>query len=263
MIMSPIEASIKRKMDTLGTPLREWDISINRGILTGLNEAFIVSGEVKDHLIELDPKSAEIIRPILRGRDVKRYHFDFADLWLIASHNGIKEHGIEPIHIENYPAIMEHLLQFGNRLSERADKGDTPFNLRNCAYMDDFSKQRIVYREISDAMDACMVEPDVYINNKCYMIAGDHLVYILSYINSRLFTKIVLPQANITGGKGEGFLSAVPLIAPPSSIEQRIEELYTERATSANSQTIDNEVERIFFDLYKLDEEERRYINSD
>ncbi|MRJ11740.1 hypothetical protein EDL98_11815, partial [Ornithobacterium rhinotracheale] len=76
---------------------KDWDINIYRGILTGYNEAFIINGEKKDELIAQDPKSAEIIRPILRGRDIKRYGYDFADLWLINTHNGIKEKGIKPI----------------------------------------------------------------------------------------------------------------------------------------------------------------------
>jgi len=259
-IMSAIESSVKRKMDEQGVPLREWKVRINRGILTGLNDAFIISGAVKDQLISEDPRSAEIIRPILRGRDVKRYHFDFSDLWLIVSHNGLKERGVEPIHIEDYPAVRAHLDQFGEKLAKRADKGDTPYNLRNCAYMDDFSKRRIVYREISEAMDACLVDPEVYINNKCYMIAGDHLIYILSFINSQLFTKIVLQQANVTGGKGEGFLSAISLIEPSEAIERRIEELYHMRSEGQPQDSIDAEVEGIFCDLYGLTAEERQYI---
>ena len=80
-------------------PLKHWDINIYRGILTGYNEAFIIDGKKKDELIAEDPKSAEIIRPILRGRDIKRYGYDFADLWLINSHNGIKEKGVKRIEL--------------------------------------------------------------------------------------------------------------------------------------------------------------------
>jgi adenine-specific DNA-methyltransferase len=74
-LLSPVEQSIKQKIETVGVPLRDWDVCIYRGILTGFNEAFIISGEKKDELISIDPKSAEIIRPILRGRDIKRYGY--------------------------------------------------------------------------------------------------------------------------------------------------------------------------------------------
>ena len=82
-ILNPIEQSIKEKIEKVGTPLKDWNININYGIKTGLNEAFIIDGAKKDELIKKDPKSAEIIRPILRGRDIKRYTYDFADKWLI------------------------------------------------------------------------------------------------------------------------------------------------------------------------------------
>ncbi|MGV4453159.1 Eco57I restriction-modification methylase domain-containing protein, partial [Ornithobacterium rhinotracheale] len=83
IILSEIEKSIKEKIEAIGTPLKDWDINIYRGILTGYNEAFIINGERKDELIAQDPKSAEIIRPLLRGRDIKRYSYEFADLYLL------------------------------------------------------------------------------------------------------------------------------------------------------------------------------------
>ncbi|PMD87258.1 hypothetical protein BWI97_25820 [Siphonobacter sp. BAB-5405] len=93
-------------------------------------------------MIAQDPKSAEIIRPILRGRDIKRYTYDYNDLWLINMHNGMKEKGVKSIISDDYPAIKDHLDQYYVELAKRTDKGDTPYNLRNCAYMDDFSKQK-------------------------------------------------------------------------------------------------------------------------
>ncbi|MFH1336957.1 MAG: Eco57I restriction-modification methylase domain-containing protein [Candidatus Zixiibacteriota bacterium] len=99
-ILSPIEQSIKRKIETAGVPLREWDVHINYGIKTGFNEAFIIGQAKRDELIAADPKSAEIIRPILRGRDIKRYSYEFADLWLIATFPSLK------YDIEEYPAVV-------------------------------------------------------------------------------------------------------------------------------------------------------------
>jgi hypothetical protein len=109
IILSPIEQRIKAKIEAVGTPLKDWDINIYRGVLTGYNEAFIISGVKKDELIKQDPKSVEIIRPILRGKDIKRYGYEFADLWLINTHNGVRQSGIEPINIDEYPAVKKHL----------------------------------------------------------------------------------------------------------------------------------------------------------
>ena len=137
VILSEIEQRIKAKIEAVGTPLKDWDIQINYGIKTGFNEAFIINGEKRKELIAQDPKSAEIIRPILRGRDIKRYGYEFADLYLINTHNGVKEKGIKRINIEDYPAVKAYLDLFYPQLEKRADQGDTPYNLRNCAYIEE------------------------------------------------------------------------------------------------------------------------------
>ena len=96
VILSPIEQSIKRKIEAVGTPLKDWDINIYRGVLTGYNEAFIISTEKREEILanckseDERTRTAELIRPILRGRDIKRYGYDWANLWLINTHNGIK-----------------------------------------------------------------------------------------------------------------------------------------------------------------------------
>ena len=256
-ILNPLESSIKAKIAKKGFPLSKWNLSVNYGIKTGFNDAFVISTEKKNELIAADPKSAEIIRPILRGRDIKRYGYDFAGLWLINTHNGLKNENLAPINIEKYPAIKAHLDTFYPDLAKRADKGATPYNLRNCAYLDEFYKQKIVYREISDAMDACLVGPDFMLNNKCYLITGEHLVYILSFLNSKLFTKIILSQANTTGGKGEDFLSKISLIEPTPELETKFESLYKQRQEGCN---VDDEIEQTFCALYGLTDEETRYI---
>lgn len=143
IILSPIEQSIKRKMEAIGTPLKDWDIQINYGIKTGFNDAFIITTEKREEILancqseDERTRTAELIRPILRGRDIKRYGYDWADLWIINTHNGIKGK-LPRVDVNEYPAIKAHLDQYWDKISTRADKGDTPYNLRNCAYMDIF-----------------------------------------------------------------------------------------------------------------------------
>ena len=152
--MSPIEQSIKAKIEKIGTPLKDWDINIYRGVLTGFNDAFIISGDKRKEILakcksENERKRTDdLIRPILRGRDIKRYEYNFADLYLINTHNGVKDKNIPRINIKDYPAIKKHLDEYWDKISTRADKGDTPYNLRNCAYMDEFNKPKIVYPDI-------------------------------------------------------------------------------------------------------------------
>ena len=187
MILSDIEQRIKAKIEAIGTPLKDWDIQINYGIKTGFNDAFIINGEKKAELIAQDPKSAEIIRPILRGRDIKRYGYEFADLYLINTHNGVKEKGIKRIDIDDYPAIKAHLDSFYQQLEKRQDKGDTPYNLRNCAYIEDFSKQKIVYPNMTKFMPFLLDKKNFMTNQKCFIMTGEKLAYLTAFFNSNIF----------------------------------------------------------------------------
>ena len=200
MILNDIEQKIKAKIEAIGTPLKDWKININYGIKTGFNDAFIIDGKKRDELIAEDPKSVEIIRPILRGRDIKKYGYDTSNLWLINTHNGIKEIGVKPINIDDYPAIKKHLDKSYPELAKRTDKGDTPYNLRNCAYMEDFYKQKIVWKIIGDQM-AFFIDNDQFIvNNACYILTGDFLEYLVIFLNSKIIKWYsLLTNMNKTG----------------------------------------------------------------
>ena len=185
VILSEIEQRIKTKIEAVGTPLKDWDIQINYGIKTGFNEAFIINGEKRKELIAQDPKSAEIIRPILRGRDIKRYGYEFADLYLINTHNGVKEKGIKRINIEDYPAVKAHLDLFYPQLEKRADQGDTPYNLRNCAYIEDFSKQKIVWKAVGKNLAFSILEEGKFLTAPASFITSEKgLYYILGFLCS-------------------------------------------------------------------------------
>ena len=196
VILSPIEQSIKAKIEKIGTPLKDWDINIYRGVLTGFNDAFIISGEKRDEILancknEIErKKTAELIRPILRGRDIKRYEYNFADLYLINTHNGVKEKNIPRIDIKDYPAIKKHLDEYWEKIEKRADQGDTPYNLRNCAYMDDFNKPKLVYPETTQGAFFAYDEDGIYIDKTCFMMTGKDkktLKYLQKTLSSRLF----------------------------------------------------------------------------
>ena len=194
VILSEIEQRIKAKIEKIGTPIKEWNINIYRGILTGYNDAFIIDKAKKEEILancqsdEERKKTDELIRPILRGRDIKRYGYDFADLYLINTHNGVKEKGIKCIYIEDYPAVKAHLDLYHSQLEKRTDQGDTPYNLRNCAYIEDFSKQKIVYPDISEKLNFQIVEGEIYFNNTIYFITSEteNLDYLLKFLNSNL-----------------------------------------------------------------------------
>ena len=208
VILSPIEQSIKRKIESVGTPLKDWDIQINYGIKTGFNDAFIINTEKRNEILnncssdEERSKTAELIRPILRGRDIKRYGYDWANLWLINIHNGIK--GVKPrIDVNDYPAVKAHLDQYWDKISKRADKGDTPYNLRNCAYWEDFFKPKIMYAEIVQSPKFYLDELGNYFPEATtFILTGNHLKYLCNLFHSKTITYI-FKTFYAGGGLGE------------------------------------------------------------
>ena len=175
VILSPIEQSIKRKIEAVGTPLKNWNININYGIKTGYNDAFIINTEKREEILrncrteDERQRTAELIRPILRGRDIKRYGYNWDNLWLINTHNGIK--GVKPrININEYSAVKAYLDQHWDKISKRADKGDTPYNLRNCAYMEDFYKPKIVWGNLNLSAAYSIAADGIFVNAPCPMI---------------------------------------------------------------------------------------------
>ena len=194
VILSEIEQSIKRKIEAIGTPLKDWDIQINYGIKTGFNDAFIISTEKRNEILsncrsdDERSRTEELIRPILRGRDIKRYSYDWANLWLINSHNGVKGR-IPRINIEEYPAVKAHLDQYWTKIKNRADKGDTPYNLRNCAYLEDFAQPKLVYNDIAQELSFALAEDGIFLNNTAYFIGSENidlLQYFQKILNSKL-----------------------------------------------------------------------------
>ena len=196
VILSDIEQRIKAKIEAIGTPLKDWDINIYRGILTGYNEAFIIDKVKKEEILanckteEERQRTAEIIRPILRGRDIKRYGYEFADLYIITTFPSLK------IDIESYPAVKQHLLSFGyDRLKQTGDKGARKktnnkwFETQDSiSYWEDFSKQKIVYSDISERLNFQIIENEIYFNNTIYFITSqtEDLTYLLKFLSSNL-----------------------------------------------------------------------------
>lgn len=267
-ILSSIEAAIKQKIEAAGIRLKDWNVRINRGILTGCNEAFIISGDKRNELISQNPKSAEIIRPILRGRDIKRYGYTFSDLWVITSHNGIRGRNIPRIHIDEYPAIKAHLDEFYSKLCKRADKGDTPYNLRNCAYMDDLSMQKIVWGEISDKPKfAIDVDGEYYPEATTFLMTGEHLKYLLCFLNSTL-SEYFFAKYGTTTGMGtlrwkKYLIELLPIPEPTPDKEAIITHLLDKLLQSnGNDHCLIEQINQEIYKLFGLTSEEVNFIEE-
>ena len=269
VILSQIEQSIRRKIEAVGKPLKDWDIQIYRGVLTGYNEAFIISTEKREEILSncIDEdereRTAAIIRPILRGRDIKRYGYNWADLWLINTHNGVKG-AIPRIDVNDYPAIKQHLDNYWDSIAVRADKGDTPYNLRNCAYLEDFNRPKIIWKRIGSILRFSYDDKGcVGLDSTCFATGAD-IEYLCCILNSKM-GHYLLKDAPKTG-TGDLLISVqavepirvpTPSVGISNSLQNKLNSLI-----SACSDTIIKEIDDIVYSLYHLSPEEICYIDS-
>lgn len=205
---------------------------------------------------------------ILRGRDIKRYIYDWADVWLINTHNGIKGR-LERIHIEDYPAVKAHLDQFWDKIKDRADQGDTPYNLRNCAYLEDFYKPKLVWAELSRTGNSFAIDTSkILLGNTGYILTVPsnnikELGYIMAFMNSR----IVLYQLDrlTTRFDDNGwrwlrqFVEEIKI--PKFSDNPQISGIALE-ASKSNQEDISEQLNNIISSILGLNEQELSYIND-
>ena len=244
--------------------------AINYGIKTGLNEAFIVDNQTKDALVAADPKSAEILKPVVRGRDIRRYQAQWANIWLIDSHNG---HGdTTAINIDDFPAVKAHLDGYFPRLAERHDKGRTPYNLRNCAYHADFGKEKLLWMDMSPEGRFAYSDEEMYCNNKGFIMTGGPLKFLCAVLNSTLITWMMKNTARTTGmGLLQWEKFAVERLPIPNVAFERQLPL-TEQADrillakssdpAADTSKEEAEIDRLVFALYELRHDEIGAVSS-
>ncbi|EOH0281550.1 class I SAM-dependent DNA methyltransferase [Campylobacter coli] len=281
-------SALKAKIERIGTPLKEWHgLNIYRGILTGYNEAFIITTEKRNEILanckdEAEKeRTAKLIRKMLRGRDIKRYSYEWAGLWVINAHNGYKNQNgekVEAINIENYPSLKKHFDEFYPQLEKRADKGLTPYNLRNCAYIEEFEREKIVYSEI-------VRKPQFYLDTKLnfyaeatsFILIGENLKYLIAFLNND-FVAFIFKTFYAGGNLGENgfrykkaFLEKLPIPKINSKNQKLADELINlvdeilkakEQDKNANTQELENKINSIVYKLYNLTEEEIKIIEG-
>ena len=238
VILSPIEQSIKRKIESVGTPLKDWDIQINYGIKTGFNDAFIISTEKRNEILdncsseEERTKTAELIRPILRGRDIKRYGYDWANLWLIATFPS------RHYNIEEFPAVKAHLLSFGKERLEQTGKkyiingeeikarkktSNKWFETQDSiSYWDLFFQPKICWKAVGRNLAFSIVESGTFLTAPASFIsAGIYNEYILAFLCSNVGTYFIYKNSDTTGA-GDIMLNIQSLIKFPIPLNQTI-----------------------------------------
>ncbi len=274
---------LRDKMENIGTPLKDWDIQIYRGILTGCNEAFIIPTEKREEILnacktqEERKRTDALIKPILRGKDIKRYSYEWAHLWVINTHNGYTssfKSKIPPIDIEKYPAIKAHLDSHWDTIATRCDQGDTPYHLRNCAYLEDFEKEKIVWAEMTDEPRFIYDNKGFLTNQTCYFIARDDK-YLFAILNSKVMYFFMRQMAS---NLGEGafrwikqFIERLP-IPQITTKNQELADKITDctrrilqakaKDPKANTQRLEKEIDALVYQLYHLTDKEIKIIEN-
>ncbi|ECR4091030.1 class I SAM-dependent DNA methyltransferase [Campylobacter jejuni] len=277
-------SALKAKIERIGTPLKEWQgLNIYRGILTGYNEAFEKRNEILANCKDEAEKerTAKLIRKMLRGRDIKRYSYEWAGLWVINTHNGYKNQNgekVEVINIEYYPSLKKHFDEFYPQLEKRTDKGLTPYNLRNCAYLDEFEKEKIVWNPVSGEYLFSYIKEHIFFNNSLFMMTLDvfSLKYILAFMNSNCYKWLITLKTNLiqTGSYAYGAKDKIERLPIPkinSKNEKLANELINlvdeilkakEQDKNVNTQELENKINSLVYKLYNLTEEEIKIIEG-
>ncbi|MFZ4560619.1 MAG: Eco57I restriction-modification methylase domain-containing protein [Saprospiraceae bacterium] len=272
------EYELVKKIEKQGVQLKDWDIKINRGILTGCNEAFIINKKTRDAIVAEDPKSIEIIRPILRGEDIKAYTPEFADLFLIATFPS------RNINIDAYIGVKRHLLKFREQIEPKPKNftGDK-WNGRkygayewfetqdSIAYHQDFSKPKIIYPNMTKFLPFVYDETGIFTNQKCFILNGENLKYLTGVLNSSLWKfafKNRFPELlGETFELSKVFFDKIPLKRPVKNfgqqIEQLVDEILKKKKSKQDTTALEREIDVLVYKLYELTYAEVKIIDKD
>ncbi len=276
-ILSPLEKKIKSRIEQLGTPLKDWDIRIYRGVLTGLNDAFIIDTAKRDELLAADPKSAEIIKPILRGRDVGRYGYKWAGKWVIATFPALK------IDIDHYLAIKNHLLSFGKDRLEQAGKalsdgtksrkktGNKWFETQDqIGYHTEFEKEKLIWMHMSGDSRFSYSNGELYCNNKCFIVTGGQLKYLGALLNSKLVSWL-MKVVGVPTGMGliqwdKFTVETIPCVRLSQPEQQPfmdiVDQILTAKQQGKDTTALEAEIDKRVYQLYHLTDDEIKIIEG-
>jgi len=276
----PEVLALMEKLRKAGTPLGEYvQGRFYYGIKTGFNEAFVIDAETRKRLISEDPKSKELIKPWLRGRDVKKWKAEWANLYLIniqssSNHQWLwsdekTESRARKIFKETYPAIHDHLIQWKDKLQKRDDQGKFWWELRSCAYNDDFRRPKIIYPDIAKASEFTWDESNAFLGNTAYIIPTDE-IWLVGLLNSQLIWWLYLHiSSTIQGGFVRfiaQYMEQLPIPSVTDSQKAPIIEHVNKILADPDSPDVprlEKEIDRLVYKLYDLTPEEIAIVEGE
>ena len=276
------ELPLLGKIKSAGTPLKEWDIAINRGILTGCNDTFIIPTQKREEILanckdeDERQRTSQLIKKILRGGDIKRYQYAWRGEWLINTHNGYttqQGERIPPINIEDYPALKAYLDNFLPTITKRDDKGITPYNLRSCAYVKDFEKEKIIWAEMTKEPRFIYDNFGFYTIQTCYTLISPYSKYLLGVLNSKI-SLYFMQQISATLGSASfrwirQYVENIPIPKIDSTNQSTADKIITlveeilekKKQDSATDTTeLESQINKLVYTLYNLTDEEIELI---
>ncbi|WQT26233.1 class I SAM-dependent DNA methyltransferase [Helicobacter pylori] len=298
---------LRDKMENIGTPLKDWGIQINYEIKTGANEAFIITTEKRDAILKNcddlqkdergmseRERTKELIKPILRGKDIKRYSYEWAHLWVIFipwhfpnTNNPKNMEENEQDFSIHYPIIYAHLLSHKDKLLKR-NKDETGkryewYCLQRWAasYYQDFEKEKIVWNPVSGEYFFTFIKDEFYFNNSLFMMTSKtletrDLYYILGLLNATLYRWLTIQMTNLItigkyayGSKDKIERLPIPKITTKNQelahkITDCTERILKSKAKDpkANTQQLEKEIDALVYQLYNLTDEEIKTIED-
>lgn len=270
-------SKISDKIYKKGTPLSEWDLKIYRGLLTGYNEAFLIDENTKLKLINEDKNSSNIIKPLIRGREVEKYSINFQNTYLIflpkGYTNSIDIRNINPdwnSFNHHLHAIAEYLLPHKEKAEKRQDKGDYWWELRACDYYNHFEKPKIIWKRIGSKLRFSYDESGTYTLDSTCIATGKHLKYLTGVLNSKLIEKELNRFAPKTG-TGDLIISVqalsplrIPL--PTEEQEKRISNLVDKiidlKSKGDDYSKEEMKIDELVYELYDISKDEQKIIEE-
>lgn len=279
------QMKLKLKLEKRGKALGLLPFQIYRGFTSGFNDAYFISTEKRNQLIQDDPKAESIIRPALRGKDISRFNYSWSDIWVVLVKQGLTNELISPnespelVFKRKYPSIYTHLKYIGDNVTgkgkglyKRDDQGDYWWELRPCVYYPEFEKPKIVWGELSDVQKFAYDEMGMYSNNTVFFLTGNDLKYLLAILNSKV-AKWYFNEISTSSGMGTNRwlkykVEQLPIAEPTedekAAIEKLVDEILQLKNLDPSSDTgvIEEQIDRLVYGLYGLSEQEIRVVGG-
>ena len=261
-LAEPKLVKLQGKLESSGKTLEEFRTKIRLGIATGSNETFLIDEDQKREFCEKNPVNAEIIKPVLRGRDISRYSYTLPGQYILLSKNGVN---LE----RDYPDIHEHLDSFGDKFKNRGAQGQHWTNLRACSFYDDFKKEKIVWIELSNLGRFALCNEEIYLLNSAYFLlppSGIDSEFLLGILNSSTI-RFYLSLVAETSGMGtsrwinnyvKDFPIPVVVHEQQTGIIEIVNQILAAKASDSDADTADleKEIDQMVYALYDLTPEE-------